>query len=454
MNGLLATGLLLTTATQLRTGALSLGPGEICLVIWLILASFREAIRREAPLTPGLSRLLIFWAVFGCAQCLGFLTAYVIADRHDTSTVVHDILAYSLAASVSCFMVAGPDARHRLRRTAWILLTLGAAALLVQVAAGWRLIHLPNIDPWFWDRFRGYSRNPNQLALFCAILAFVGLHLADTASRFSHWVVAVACSVLSICVGRLTKADTFTFSLAAGGTVFFAIKLYLWLTSPREKPTLRPAIALLAIVATPLVLMSLVPFAASATVDEHIALGLMKNGGKEAAQEADLRLQLWHEAIDRGLEAGALGLGPGPHLPIPWSVIAGRLTEPSLGVDKHPQVNGTPDFEAHNTPLDLFTQGGLLAVLDFAWLMATAFIFSWKARSAGLVTLLCGVFVFGLTDLIVRPPIFWFAMALSLVATDGIREDRSVEIDPALSGRARVRNIGQRSPYFSRNEIP
>ena len=50
----------------------------------------------------------------------------------------------------------------------------------------------------------------------------------------------------------------------------------------------------------------------------------MKNGGKEAAQETDLRLQLWQEAVDRGLEAGMLGLGPGPHLPISVPIVAAR----------------------------------------------------------------------------------------------------------------------------------
>src|ERR1700736_1134937 len=30
---------------------------------------------------------------------------------------------------------------------------------------------------------------------------------------------------------------------------------------------------------------------------------------------AGIRLQAWQQAIDRGIESGLLGLGPGPHLP-------------------------------------------------------------------------------------------------------------------------------------------
>jgi O-antigen ligase len=293
--------------------------------------------------------------------------------------------------------------------------------MLPQLAAGWGMIDIPSVDPWFWDRFRGWSSNPNQLALLCAVLAFTSIHLADTAERFGSWIALAASCALFVWVGRLTKADTFTFSLAAGGGVFIAMKLWQWLCSTEPRPTLRPAIAVIAIVAIPLMVASTIPLAVTATTDsEDVALGLMKNGGKEAAQEADLRLQLWQEAIDRGIHAGLLGLGPGPHLPIPPSIIAGRMTEPDLGINDHPSVNGTPNFEAHNTPLDLFTQGGLLALLSFLWIMASALLTAYRSRFAGLAALLSGLAVFGMTDLIVRQPIFWFGITLCLAAAEVI----------------------------------
>jgi hypothetical protein len=116
------------------------------------------------------------------------------------------------------------------------------------------------------------------------------------------------------------------------------------------------------------------------------------------------------------------GLGPGPHLRTPPSLLLVRMA--TLNRPKavlHPDANGTPNFEAHNTTLDLFLQGGLLAVLSFFWLVAMALFSTYKARLAGLTTLLCGLFLFGMSALIIRHPIFWFTIALCLVA-DGRTE--------------------------------
>ncbi|MBV8183318.1 MAG: hypothetical protein JOY76_01405, partial [Hyphomicrobiales bacterium] len=71
---------------------------------------------------------------------------------------------------------------------------------------------------------------------------------------------------------------------------------------------------------------------------------------------------------------------------------------------------------AHNTVLDLFTQGGLLAVASFVWVLGSTFVVTFKARLAGLGTLLFGLGVFAVFHLIVRQPIFWFAISLCLVA--------------------------------------
>ncbi len=116
-----------------------------------------------------------------------------------------------------------------------------------------------------------------------------------------------------------------------------------------------------------------------------------------------------------------LGLGPGPHLEIPLSLVTARKGEILPKYVDTPPMNGTPNFEAHNTPIDLFTQGGLLAVVSLVWISATALLKSYTARLAGLTTLLCGVSVFGLGNLIIRHPLFWFTVALCLVPWTGAR---------------------------------
>jgi hypothetical protein len=65
--------------------------------------------------------------------------------------------------------------------------------------------------------------------------------------------------------------------------------------------------------------------------------------------QGDARFHLWAEAFDKGMGAAMLGLGPGPHL----TKKAWKRSPPYK-------------FESHNTPLELFTQGGLLALLAIA----------------------------------------------------------------------------------------
>jgi hypothetical protein len=417
LDALLALALVLTAASQLRPGDVPVGPGEICLIVWLTLAFARTVARDSLSVTPALSRMLTFWALFALAESVGTLVGYAMGDVHDPSEFIHDVMAYPLIAAFSCLSVVGSNAAACLDRVARLVLVLGAIFLTVQLPIAWHFVDLPLVQPWYWDRFRGWSNNPNQLALFCTTLVLLALHFADKSNRRAQWIGAIACAMSPLLVGRLTQTDTFLFALAAAAPFFLATKLWIWLTAPELRVTPRPGMAMMALVVGPLMLASFVPIALSTlAASDRAVVGLMKNGGKEATEEADLRLELWQEAIRRGLESGTLGLGPGPHLAIPWSIVLGRQTEQDPDPTHHPAANGMPNYEAHNTLFDLFVQGGLIAVGSLVWLVAAALVNAWKARLAGLSALLCGLIVFGMTNLIIRQPIFWFAIAICLTA--------------------------------------
>jgi hypothetical protein len=441
LDALLAVGLLLSTASQLRSPGLPIGPGEICLLIWVALMLSREAARLGPPLTPALSRLLTFWSLFVVALSLGTMMGVAIGDRHDPELFMHDVLAYPLIAAVSCLSVVQPGAGARLRRVAWLLATLGSACLAFQLILAWRLVDAPFIDPWYWERMRGWSQLPAQLALLCIVLGLVSLHLADTTVRLGPKIVAVACAILPIYVGRLTQADTFSLVLVVSGPIFVAFKFREWMFSARHELTLRSAVVWVFLLGAPLLLVSIIPLGSE--IAEHasgVAKELTKNGGKDAEQETQLRLQVWSNAIDRGLEAGMLGLGPGPHLAIPQVLIAARRAESEPKYIEHPQLNSTPNFEAHNTLLDLFVQGGLLADLSFVWLLAMSFLSTYRARAAWLTTLLVGLCIYGLFTLIIRHPVFWFAISLCQAA--GVETVASPSVRPA----ARFGRTQQGSP--------
>ena len=282
---LLTLGLLLSTASQLRPDGAPVGPGEICLAVWVLLMLFREVGRLGPALTPPLARLLIFWLVFAVAQCVGTMAGFAIGDRHDSGLFMHDVMAYPLLAAVSCLSVAG----SRLHRVAWLLATLGAAWLALQVAFGWGFVDLGDYDTWEWERFRGLSDNANQLALFCAVLSLLSLYLADAARRLGERIAAVTCMIVAIIVGRLTMSDAFLLVLVAAGPIFIALKLRRWLMSRDRQMPLRSASAWILVLALPLVMAYAVPLGASATTEfEDFIKGMTKGGGGRDTEESSL----------------------------------------------------------------------------------------------------------------------------------------------------------------------
>jgi hypothetical protein len=415
MDGILALGLLFTTSSQFRVPGIPIGPGEMCLAVW-IAGKLAQILVSGAPLrSPAVSALGAFWGIFALALSLGMMTALATGEAFEPSLVLHDTVAYPFVAVVSYFCAAMPS---RSRRIGWYVATGGAASLGAQFANGIGLIDVPGIDPWFWERFRGWSSNPNQLSILCGVVLLVALHLADTAANLRTRLAAIVCMIPAFVLGRMSQSDTFTLAVVAGVPVWCIGKLFIWLQTEQDEVSPRASLAWLALLATPVLLLCLAPLALSKAGDaQDLVRMVAKNNGTEAEGEANLRMTLWGQAITRGVESGMLGLGPGPHLQIPPEVLAGRDAMSSQPTNiEHPTQNGTANFEAHNTVLDLFTQGGLLAVASFVGLLLRATAVAWRARSAGLMALMTGTMIFIMTGNVVRQPIFWFAIVLCLTA--------------------------------------
>jgi hypothetical protein len=422
-DALLALGLVLSTASQLRPTGLPVGPGELCLVTWiaLMLGGTRDLLRSK--LTPALSRMLVFWALFATSLCIGSMTAFAISDIHDPNLFIHDSLAYPLLAAISLLATADSSAGCRLQRSAWLLVWFSNVFFAIQLAWGWNLISIPEMDPWYWDRFRGLSENPNQLAIFCAISTFLSLHFAEHFPGVRRRLAALLCTILSVYVGRLTKSDTYGLILVAGMLLFLMLKLRTWLLMPGRKLTFRAAAAGLVLVASPIIGATALLFANLVEIETaDLAKDMAKGTSEETSETANIRLDAWSRAIDRGIESGMLGLGPGPHIEIPPTLVAARQDAVEPKYIEHPQVNGTPNFEAHNTFLDLFTQGGLIAVLSFGWLIATAFRLVYRVPLDALTAMLCGITILCVFHLVIRHPLFWFAIAFAMVVGTNARD--------------------------------
>ncbi|MGB5215124.1 MAG: O-antigen ligase family protein [Anderseniella sp.] len=418
---LLALGLLLSPASQLRLAGGAIGPGEICFALWLVLTAVHNLGRSDLPLTSAPMRILSFWLLFATALSIGALTTYAMGIRNDPAFLKHDIQAYILVAGISLFCVLDPAALKRLNNVAWLLASLGSAFLLLQLAHAWGLLNIPQLQPWYWDRLRGWSENPNQLALVCIGIGFVSLHLLETSVRPIARTAALACTVLPVLTGLLTKSDSFLLVLAVAGPALVVLTIVNWLRTNPTQPGIRWTLAWLCILAVPVMLVLAAPAAQIIAQNSgSIERQLVDSNRDAVLRDAPKRLDLWGQAIEVGMSTGMLGLGPGPHLD---RARAASVNSKDVGFEfRHPSEDPVANFETHNTLLDLFTQGGLIAALSFGWLFISTFLLAVRNNLASLAALLCGLAVFSMFHFIFRHPLLWFVIALCLVlatATNG-----------------------------------
>src|SRR5262249_38080920 len=156
---------------------------------------------------------------------------------------------------------------------------IGAPWLALQAAYGWGWVSLGNFEPWEWSRLRGLSDNSNQLALFCAVLCLLSLHLAEVTNRPGKRIFALGCMTVAIVVGRLTQSNAFLLAFLAGAPVFGILKLRTWLLSRKRMLSFRSASAWIIVLAFPLITASIVPLAASVGSDVNEAFREMVRGG-------------------------------------------------------------------------------------------------------------------------------------------------------------------------------
>ena len=391
-DSLLAFGLLLSTATQLRFGDTPFGPGEMCLAVWLGLFLCLQVGRPAPASNAALTRVVTFWLILIFAESVGAIVGFSTELFFDTPHMIHDVIAYFFLFGLACTMALELASEYRRRRVTWLIVLFGAASLSLQVAHAYGLIRLPiAVEPWFFDRLRGWSHDPNQLGLAAALLTVLSIYLADTATARVGMIAATACAGLTFAVGVLTKSDSFTVGILAAGAVFLAIKSSLWLATFKRGVTFRAALVSLALLGLPVLAVGALPLAPLAV--ERVEAKSMAVYDEDG--QGDLRFHLWAEAFNKGMGAAMLGLGPGPHL----TQKAWKLSPPAK-------------FEAHNTPLDLFAQGGLLALLAVAWLYASLLLATTRAKLPALAALSCAFVVFSMFHFIIRHPIFWSGVVL------------------------------------------
>src|SRR5437870_12430342 len=101
-DSLLALGLVLTTATQLRFGDTPFGPGEMCLVVWLGLVLCIQAGRPSPVSNTAFARVATFWLILFAAESAGAIRGFAAERFFDTSHIIHDVAASFFLLGVVC----------------------------------------------------------------------------------------------------------------------------------------------------------------------------------------------------------------------------------------------------------------------------------------------------------------------------------------------------------------
>lgn len=408
-DALLAAGLLLSLETQLRPSGGAIGPGEIFLVLWAIPFIVSLLLHRDHVVPRACWEVLQFWMMFALALSLGVIMSIALGEVLDTSLVAHDIVAYLLLTLITSLMTLSLSA-PRMARVEWLFVVFGAGTVLLQAANTWGWYAIPNIDPWYWERVRGWCENPNQLALLGVLLALLGLHLAERATRTNSRLLAIACALIAAVYGWFSASNDYHLVVVISVGLFGAIKLLRGLVA--AKPRVLASIFAACVVA--LLPLSIITFAFDDDIAGHagsLAGGLVRN---DAGSDLALREELWGEGLTRGADAYMLGFGPGPHLAIPGIILSNRRLDSQPINIQNPTAGIAANFETHNTLIELFVQSGILGVVSFLWLGAIAVWRSVKAGHDGLTTALCSLAIFGNSGVIFRFPGVWFVILLAL----------------------------------------
>lgn len=408
----LALGVLLALLTQLRSSVPILGPGEIFLACWLGIQGFQTL--ACPPQARGWAPVAMFWGLFAFALCLGLIHSIVSGFPLDSALVVHDVFADLLLVALCVLLAPVVADEKRLRRFQTRVMIAGFAMLVLQLANAAGLFVLNSVDPWYWERLRGWTANPNQFALYCLLIGFLALHVAERGSRagaLAGW----ACGLLTLASGLLAMSNAYLLVAILGLGVLSAAKILRWMAREERRgfPATWLSVSLTAGMLYAGILMA--PHWASEGDLIRSAGGVARDTRNEL-EDSTVRLVLWRQALKRGMESGMIGYGPGPHLEIPAVVLQGRRATDLPKNMMTPESGLAANFEAHNTVLELFVQGGLLAAGGFLCIVGLAIIRAFRAGFDALAAGLIAINVFGSFHVIFRHPFFWLLIVGALAA--------------------------------------
>lgn len=370
---LIATAISLVLQTNYRLSP-ELGVGEIGLaliIVYAIARCFATPARtpslREHPL-PLLSLLHLLAIVLPVTALNALYDTYGIAFR--------DLLAYLLCA-LTIFALA--TQAERTRQIALLTLAITLALVSLQYLFG-------DVSVWYaTTRFTGGARNPNQLALYLVCLILI------TAIHVTRPLLRTFCFSLLVFFGLASQSDAFLAYLA----LTVGVLLLSLIVPSRFFMLVAPATLMLALL---LGLWFLTDIASS--------LGRQWS----LADQGGSRLTLYINGLQAWLDN-------------PLTFVLGNGAGNFSGL--HGPFQG---WEAHNTPIDILTVGGLLGLLAIYFFPVKCAIDVYRLDQRLVFACTAGLIGFTFFHFVARHPIFWVTL---FVLYQHIKEQR--EVAPACA---------------------
>jgi O-Antigen ligase len=418
---MVAVGLLLSIATHLRslTGGL-VGPGEALLSLAALLGWVAGR-----PWQLVKNPIVLFWGLMALTLVLG--SQFGSLEGLD---VVRNVKAYAFTSviTVGLFALLQRLSDVGLRRVLLYLCVSAAVALwigfVIYLSNNPEIIRLSYLnDAWGDQRYGGWSENPNQLAFFFIPLpVWIAALWRDVASY--SWIQRFGLSLLLIALmlmGLLVRSD----GLFVVWVLEFFVLLFLrlrWDMKVSRLSLFGYALAMILCVmvvktfahgevrksfvcAQQTLSQGLNPWRAKCYVGAFEDQETLRIGYSDPVAKVELREDHWRNAFKALRLSPIVGHGPGAFAWMPGT----PLNE--LGV-------GKANVEAHNTLLDLATQGGILLALGWCALLFYLLLGAWRVRDSYSFSVVLMIGMFGMFHYLIRQPYLWFVL---IVAFEAIR---------------------------------
>ncbi|TDL76477.1 O-antigen ligase family protein [Peribacillus frigoritolerans] len=372
-------GLILSTATQLRIPGSPIGPGEIILLLWMMM-TFTIQFKYRGIFITSLSRKLVpFW--FFMFLCLFIGTMVSIYLGVLVPGFGRTFLAYLFSSLLFIVLSFEKNWKTQVLMIAKITVSVTVSVLLFLLIFNPRYSTIGPIDSWNGSiRFLGWSKNPNQVAMNVTIFLYMSLYLSSIAKTSLRKAWYISLSAACVWIGIETKSDAMSVALSSGFVILF---ISFWIRKAADtqigywsgawlKVLLPALLCFTAVIFSPLIYQGLKQDIAAIS---------------EEGDQGEHRFILWENGI-KAIESSPLfGLGPGAY----------------SGEDAPFQ-----GMEAHNTFIDMGMNVGLVGICLFlgflCWIGYLLIIKKEFILFTGLVT----VIFYTLFHFTLRHPMFWF----------------------------------------------